>query len=77
MKAVGKILPLVVLIFIALGDRFLPQPLSGYSFQTRTSINQFIVGLFPKKDLKNPYQKSDDAVQQAEDEVRRSGGKKE
>ena len=75
MKTIGKILPLVILIFIGFGDRFLPQPLNGYSYKTRATINQFIVGLFPGKDLRNPYQNSDDAVKQAEEEMRR-GGKK-
>lgn len=39
-------------IFVAVGDRFLPQPLSGASQNTRTSLNQFMIGLFPQSKLK-------------------------
>lgn len=73
-KTIGKILPLVLLIFIGFGDRFLPKPLSDYSAKTRHGINNFVIGMFPDKNLKNPYQKSDDAVKQAEDDMKRSGG---
>jgi hypothetical protein len=36
------------LFFIAVGDRFLPQPLSDISRNSRVSINNAMIGLFPK-----------------------------
>lgn len=49
-----KLSPIIIVIFIAVGDKFLPRPLSDYSLQTRTSINKFLEGLFPE-DIDSPY----------------------
>lgn len=44
-------IPLVLLlVFIGFGDRFLPNPLAKASVQTRTTINKWIIGLFPSSD---------------------------
>jgi hypothetical protein len=40
------------LIFVIVGDRFLPQPLSNVSQNTRKDINQFMISLFPQSNLK-------------------------
>jgi hypothetical protein len=59
---------LFALLFITLGDRILPQPLSGASFKTRTTLNQFVVGLFPGwKPKTNPYERTEKAVKQQEE----------
>lgn len=52
----------IFLIFVSLGDKFLPEPLKGASVSTRTNINQFLVGLFPTKKFKNPNQRTEEAV---------------
>lgn len=39
-------------IFIGVGDRFLPQPLSNASLNTRKGIDRFMIGLFPQSKLK-------------------------
>lgn len=53
-------LTIVVLLFIGFGDSFLPKPFSDYSFQTRSTINGFVIGLFPKWRPKvNPNQRTE------------------
>ncbi len=50
----------IIFIFIRFGDSFLPKPLSTYSLQTRNTINQLVIGLFPIwKPKVNPYQKTE------------------
>jgi hypothetical protein len=51
-------------LFVALGDTFLPEPLKGASYHTRTSINQSLVSIFPSWQPKtNPYRKTNNAVE--------------
>lgn len=59
---IGIVLVLA-LLFITVGDRVLPAPLNQASRNTRTSINQFLVGLFPNWEPKNPNQRTRDAVE--------------
>ncbi len=54
------------LVFVTLGDRFLPKPLNDASRQTRTSINQFLIGIFPDKKFKNPYERTEKAIEEHE-----------
>jgi hypothetical protein len=65
-----KSLLTVVLIlglgFISLGDRFLPQPWSNYSRNTRIQIDKYLIGLFPKKDLEKPSQQREDELKELE-----------
>lgn len=49
----GKFLPIYIVIFIACGDRFLPSPLSDFSFNIRNTINGALVGSFDENKLKN------------------------
>jgi hypothetical protein len=58
---------IVALLFIGIGDRVLPQPLSTYSFNTRTTLNNFLTGLFPKKRFKNPNDRTETAVDKLEE----------
>jgi hypothetical protein len=56
---------LIAILFIALGDRFLPQPLSGASLNTRNTLNQKIVGLFPSwRPKTKPYERTEKALEQ-------------
>ncbi|MBW4522069.1 MAG: hypothetical protein KME16_20500 [Scytolyngbya sp. HA4215-MV1] len=57
---------LLILVFIGFGDRFLPKPLSTYSIQTRNSLNQTIVGLFPSVKTGSPYERTEQAIQKEE-----------
>jgi hypothetical protein len=45
--------PVYILVFIAYGDAFLPSPLSDASLKTRTTINNLLLGKFPKDILEN------------------------
>ncbi|MBF2067708.1 MAG: hypothetical protein IGS39_25320 [Calothrix sp. C42_A2020_038] len=57
------LLLLLMLIFVGFGDSFLPKPLSTASYQTRTTINNFVIGMFPAWRLKtNPHQKTQEAI---------------
>ena len=45
--------PVYGIIFIAYGDRFLPPPMSQWSYTSRTTINQILLGSFPEDALQN------------------------
>jgi hypothetical protein len=66
------VLLIFILIFIGFGDSFLPKPLSTASFQTRSTINNLLVGVFPTWEPKvNPNRRTEEAVEQL-----KNGGKK-
>ena len=69
LKTLLTILLILGLIGIAIGDRFLPQPLDRLSRDTRTKINQFLTGLFPKTDLERPSQQREDAIEEFQRKV--------
>ena len=59
------LLIIFLLIFIGFGDSFLPKPLNNASFQTRTTINNFILGMFPTWRPKvNPQQRTEKAIEE-------------
>lgn len=39
------------LVYVGMGDLFLPQPYNSNSKQIKQGVNQFLVGLFPEKDF--------------------------
>ncbi len=47
-KDAVPILLVLFLLFIVLGDRFLPSPVNRYSLQARTTLNQWVGQLFPR-----------------------------
>ncbi len=51
-------------IFIGVGDKFLPKPLNTYSLNTRNAINQKLMSLTPNPNIKKP---SADREKQVED----------
>jgi hypothetical protein len=72
-KTATTLFILLFLIFVGFGDRFLPKPLSNASLQTRTSINQFFVGLFPTWEPKTrPNARTEKAV----DELEKGGSRR-
>ncbi|MBW4650539.1 MAG: hypothetical protein KME06_17895 [Kastovskya adunca ATA6-11-RM4] len=68
-NALTPILVILVLVFIGFGDRFLPEPVGTASTQTRTSINQFIAGMFPdwRPNKLKPNERTERAIQQQEE----------
>lgn len=58
---------LIAILFVALGDSFLPQPLSGASLSTRTALNSAIAGIFPSwRPKTKPYERTEKALDQEE-----------
>lgn len=58
------VLAMAALIFVGFGDSFLPKPLSNYSFQTRNTINQFVIGLFPQwRPKTKPYERTEQELE--------------
>jgi hypothetical protein len=57
----------VMLLFVGCGDSFLPKPLSTASLQTRNSINNFVIGIFPSwKPKVNPYKRTEKGIEKSE-----------
>jgi len=65
-KSLITVFIVLALIFVAVGDLFLPKPLSTASQQTRTTVNNFLVGLFPTRKPKNQYERTEKALEQEE-----------
>jgi hypothetical protein len=55
---------ILTLLFISIGDRILPSPLNDASRNTRVSINNFLVGLFPDRKPKDPNRRTKEAIDQ-------------
>lgn len=60
------ILSFLVLLFIAFGDRMLPEPLGRVSYRTRTTINRFLVGNFQLQEPIDPHERTEEALQEIE-----------
>lgn len=61
------LLILMFLLFTALGDSVLPEPLKSASYNTRTSINKFALGLFPTWEPKQkPHERTRKALDKLE-----------
>ena len=56
------------LLFIGMGDNFLPQPLNNISSNTRSNINQFLMGLFPDEKPINIRERTERALDEIEGE---------
>ena len=65
-KTAFPLLVIISLLFISVGDRILPQPLSNLSKSTRTSINRFLLSIFPDKEFKDPHKRTEDAIKKEE-----------
>jgi hypothetical protein len=63
-KTISTLLVLGSLLFITLGDRILPKPLSQYSSQTRNTLNQVILGLFPKDVPERPSKQREEQLEE-------------
>ena len=65
-KTVTPLVIILALMFIGFGDRVLPKPLSTASFNTRTALNNSLLGLFPTKKPRNVYERTEKAIEQEE-----------
>ena len=52
------------LFFISIGDMFLPDPWASYSKNTREQINQKLMGIAPKPDIKKPSEMRERQIEQ-------------
>lgn len=51
-------------LFIAVGDKVLPDPLGQASAQSRQAINNALVGKFPSwKPKTDPYERTEEAIE--------------
>ncbi len=62
--AVFMLFVILGMLFIGIGDSILPQPLSDYSRNIRKSINNYLLGLFPEREFKNPNRSGQEQFQQ-------------
>ena len=66
-KSITTIVIILALLFVFVGDRFLPKPLNTASVQSRVSLNNFMVGLFPAwKPKTKPYERTEKAIDKVE-----------
>lgn len=70
MKKLGTMILILGLIFVGMGDSFLPKPLSTLSKKTRSNLNQFLLDLTPDPDFKKPSQQREDQVKELEEQVK-------
>jgi len=74
--------PVYILIFIAYGDSFLPDPLGNASYQVRTKINNVLTGSFiesVEENLENDKynnDRNDKIIEQVEKDVNNRDNKK-
>ncbi|ALJ68562.1 hypothetical protein NON20_01360 [Synechocystis sp. B12] len=52
------------LAFISIGDMFLPDPWASYSKNTREQINQKLLGMAPKPNIKKPSEMREKQLEQ-------------
>ena len=61
------VLLLLFAIFVGIGDSFLPEPMKSASLNTRKTINEKLVGLFPNRRSKlQPHERTRKAIEEAE-----------
>lgn len=72
----AKLTPVYIVLLIAYGDRFLPQPLGDVSRNTRTTINNVFMGAIPKDVLKNNKYNNKTSDKVIEETEKNYGGSK-
>ncbi len=65
-SSLWKVVPLLLVAYIGFGDKFLPPNLGRYSSSTRQAINNYLVSVFPDKEIQNPYRKNEEIIMQVE-----------
>ena len=65
-KTILSILAVGGLLFISIGDSILPDPWGEASLRTRKNVTQFLAGLFPDWEPKDPSQRTKEAIDQQE-----------
>ena len=65
-KSTIPILLFLFLLFVAVGEYIPFKPVSSASVQTKNTLNQFVMGLFPSKRPRNPYERTEKAIEKEE-----------
>lgn len=68
LDSILKLSIILGVLFISIGDRVLPHPMSTASTQTRQTVNQFLNELFPKWETVNPNAQTEKAIKEQENE---------
>jgi hypothetical protein len=63
---IWKIIPLLLIAYVAVGDMFLPPHLAKHSTSTRVKINNYLVNAFPDNEVESPYGRNDEMIMQIE-----------
>lgn len=74
MKSFGSTILVLGLIFVAVGDSFLPKPLSTVSKNARTQVNNIFLSFTPDTDFEKPSKQRDNQVQEMEERVKGNRG---
>jgi hypothetical protein len=59
-------LALAAIVFFTSGDKFLPQPLSGWSYSLRTGTVNWISGIFDPSNRLDPNEARQEQIEQLE-----------
>ncbi|CCQ57545.1 hypothetical protein WH8501_05560 [Crocosphaera watsonii WH 8501] len=70
MKPIGSIILVLGLIFVAVGDTFLPKPLSTASKNARTYVNNIFLSFTPDTDFEKPSKQREAQVDDLEERVK-------
>jgi len=58
---------LLFAVFVGIGDSVLPEPMKSASLNTRKTINESLIGLFPNRKSKlKPHERTRKAIEEAE-----------
>ncbi|MGB3651641.1 MAG: hypothetical protein WBA41_10565 [Rivularia sp. (in: cyanobacteria)] len=58
---------LLFAVFVGIGDSVLPEPMKSASLNTRKTINETLIGLFPNRRSKiNPHKRTREAIEETE-----------
>lgn len=64
--ATVKLVITLVILFVLVGDIFLPEPLRSASKNTKAAINSVILGVIPDKGFDDPHDRTEKAVEELE-----------
>ncbi|MEL4898453.1 hypothetical protein [Crocosphaera sp. Alani8] len=73
MKPVGAIVLVLGLIFVGIGDSFLPKPLSTASKNARTYVNNIFLSFTPDTDFEKPSKQREQQIDDLEKKVNGQG----
>ncbi|OKH14685.1 hypothetical protein [[Limnothrix rosea] IAM M-220] len=61
-----KLVVFLAIMFVLVGDIFLPEPLKSASKNTKSAINSVIIGVLPSERFDDPHERTEKAVEELE-----------